>query len=376
MIFHDVRLYDRQGLWNIQVRNGKIIHVYEGNVHAPEEKSHAELEGALALPGFINAHDHLDFNLFPQLGKGLYQNYCEWGPRIQVENKDLVSQVQQVPHETRVQWGLYKNLLNGFTAVANHGPRLKIAQPLIHVFQEFQSLHSPGFEKNWKLKILNPFKAGKPVIIHAGEGTDKTASAELDALSRCNYLKRKIIIIHGVAMNARQAASFSGLAWCPASNFFLFGKTADIKTLKEKIKIAFGTDSTLTAPWNAWEHFRTALDTGMASEAELLAMLGMNAAGIFGLTGMGKIMPGYLADIIFLKKDKPLFEHNPADIQLVVKEGAILVADETLNSGLILSKYSKINYGDTIKYVYGDLNSLVSRIRQFFPAAIFPFTIN
>jgi hypothetical protein len=91
---------------------------------------------------------------------------------------------------------------------------------------------------------------------------------------------------------------------------------------------------------------------------------------------MGKIMPGYLADILFLKKDKPLFEHNPADIQLVVKEGAILVADETLKPGLIQSQYSKISYGDTNKYVYGDLSSLVSQIRQFFPAAIFPFTIN
>src|SRR4051812_44984503 len=66
---------------------------------------------ALVFPGLINSHDHLDFNLFPQLGKRIYQNYTEWGAYIHKQFKQEIANVLQVPPALRIQWGIYKNLL-------------------------------------------------------------------------------------------------------------------------------------------------------------------------------------------------------------------------------------------------------------------------
>ncbi|HEY1482130.1 MAG TPA: methyltransferase domain-containing protein, partial [Candidatus Acidoferrum sp.] len=40
------------------------------------------LQGYLVLPGLVNAHDHLEFALFPRLGRGGYNNFLEWAEDI------------------------------------------------------------------------------------------------------------------------------------------------------------------------------------------------------------------------------------------------------------------------------------------------------
>ena len=34
-----------------------------------------KFHNAIVFPGLINSHEHLDFNLFPQLGNKVYKNY-------------------------------------------------------------------------------------------------------------------------------------------------------------------------------------------------------------------------------------------------------------------------------------------------------------
>src|SRR4029077_2453530 len=140
------------------------------------------------------------------------------------KNKDIINEVLKVPEELRVQWGIYKNLLNGVTTVVNHGIKLKIQNDLITVLQ-FNSLHSPQFEKNWKWKLNDPFRKS-PIVMHIGEGTDANAEKEIQEVIHWNIFKKKIVAVHGVAMKEKQASNFHGLVWCPASNYFLLDKTA------------------------------------------------------------------------------------------------------------------------------------------------------
>src|SRR4029077_6161910 len=113
------------------------------------------------------------------------------------------------------EWGMYKNLIAGVTTVVNHGTRLNIGNPLINIYQESQNLHSVKFEKGWKWKLNNPLLKNKDCVIHTGEGSDKQSSVEIDHLLNFNLLKRNLVGVHGVAMNASQARKFKGLVWCP-----------------------------------------------------------------------------------------------------------------------------------------------------------------
>lgn len=347
------------------------------------------LPGALAFPGMINSHDHLDFNLFPPLGNKVYTNYTEWGRDIHLRNKDQINAVLKVPLALRTAWGIYKNLLNGFTTVVNHGDPLATSDELITVFQECQCLHSVGFEKNWRWKLNRRRTAYQPVVLHVGEGTNPPARREIDRLLRWNLFKKPLIGIHGVAMNERQAAGFRALVWCPASNYFLLERTAPIGRLKEQVPVAFGTDSTLTAGWNGWEQIRLARDEAMATDRELLQMLTETPATVWGMTNRGKIAAGLRADLVVAQPALPaapsigpfhlddLYRLNPGDFLLVLHKGQIRLFDASLLSDLTAqgqstASFSKISIGGKEKYVWGDLPGLMIEIRKLYPEVVFP----
>lgn len=339
---------------------------------------------AIAFPGLINSHDHLDFNLFPQLGNRTYHNYTEWGDYIHQHYKREINEVLNIPLPLRTQWGLYKNLLAGVTTVVNHGEELEINDSPITVIHHCQSLHSVQFEKTWKRRLNNPLKMNVPVVIHTGEGTDPAANEEIDQLINWNLLHRDLIGVHGVAMTPKQASYFKALVWCPESNYFLLGTTASIHWLKEKVPVVFGTDSTLTGNWNIWEHIRLARKTAYLTDNELFADLTHNPANVWGING-GKLEEGNDADIVVARlkytndKLESLYATNPADILLVMHKGQVRLFDESLYSQLNQlpkAHFSKVAINGVYKYVYGDLPGLMNNIRKYDANAQFPVTYN
>ncbi len=343
-----------------------------------EQPGMIQCENAIAFTGLINSHDHLDFNCFPGIGNRIYKNYREWGNDIHLHNKQIIEDVLKIPIELRIQWGIYKNLLNGFTTVVNHGETLPVNDPIIEIYQETSSLHSVGFEKNWRWKLNRNFWKRKQIAIHVGEGTDQIASAEIDQLIRWNIFKQPLIGIHGVAMDPQQAASFKALVWCPASNYFLLDKTADISSLKNETTILFGTDSTLSSVWNAWTQIRTARNTGDLSDQELVESLTINPNVVWKKKNSNGKVGVRNGDWVIAKNKNDnntldaFYALNPEDILLVIIEGKVVLFDESMRSTLGQSGFLPANtfpfqYKHVLKNVKGNLIGIIERMKEYAP---------
>lgn len=380
MILHDVVIYGSEKRQHIYIRQGRIEIISNSRTeldHLPDEPR-LELDGAVVLPGFINSHDHLDFNLFPRLGNHIYPNYTEWARDIHQQDAAVIKEVQKVPLHLRVQWGLYKNLLNGFTTVINHGEQLVTDNNLVTVFQDCYSLHSPAFEKNWLWKLNNPLRNRKPFVMHIGEGTDRLAQLETQKVAKRNYLHRKMIAVHGVAMGVDEASSYAGLVWCPASNFFLLNKTADIALLKGKLPIVFGTDSTLTSSWFSEDHFTKALDTGGVSETELVDMMTKEAATLWDFEDRGIVAEGMKADLTISQSNGGVLASSGSEKLLVMHNGEIGMLSERIKCqfpGTFFDNYERVGIRNKEYLVKAGVKKMVKDILAVYPAAQIPFEL-
>jgi cytosine/adenosine deaminase-related metal-dependent hydrolase len=370
---------------NIAVYGEKIMGI--GPDHAPSSSDPLQIHftDAIAIPGLINSHDHLDFNCFSILGNRKYDHYTEWGKHIHEAHKENIRAVLKIPKKLRSAWGMYKNLLAGVTTVVNHGNHLEIENPLINVLQDTQDLHSVEYEKNWKWKLNNPVHLRKDCVIHAGEGTNKKSADEIDQLIRYNLLRKNLIGVHGVSMNPEQARHFRALIWCPESNKILLDQHARIHALKNNTTIVFGSDSTLTGNWNIWKHVRLARTLQQVTDEELFEMLTVAPAKLWNVNA-GTLQPKKDADMVVLKmKGKSssfieVFNSNPEDILLIMHKGQIRLFDKSLlsqlrNLPLNLFRYEQVNVGGNTKFVEGNLPDLIAEIRKCHPQISLPVDV-
>jgi cytosine/adenosine deaminase-related metal-dependent hydrolase len=204
-------------------------------------------------------------------------------------------------------------------------------------------------------------------------------------LIKTNFFNKSLFTVHGVAMDEQQAKNFKALIWCPASNFFLLNATADIKRLKTKTSILFGTDSTLTADWNLWNHLRLARKTVMMNDSELFNSLTKTPSVAWKQNHIGIISVNKSADMVIAKpiNGKGLdafYSLNPKSIQLVLHRGEIRLFDEEIKDQLIgyhfpVSQFSKINLDGNWKYVYGDMPQLIREVKSYHPQVNFPVIV-
>src|SRR5882724_2136001 len=234
MVIRGVELVGGPGdLRDIVVAGDAIADVVSPGSSAPGTAAAPPLccDGALAFPGLVNSHDHLEFDLHRPLRTRRYQDTASWGADIHARFSEEIAQTEAVPRATRFRWGAFKNLVCGVTAVAHHGASDGDPAPFQLELTQGTSIHSVAFEPRWRLALNHPL-ARAPIVVHLGEGLAAHCHREIDAFRRWNIWRRKVIAVHAIAMTAAQARSFRAVVWCPVSNEFLFGQTAPIADLK------------------------------------------------------------------------------------------------------------------------------------------------
>jgi cytosine/adenosine deaminase-related metal-dependent hydrolase len=294
------------------------------------------LDGCITLPGLINAHDHLELNLFPRLGRGPYSNAALWAEDIYRPEEPPVKQHLLVAKKLRLRWGAIKNLLSGVTTVAHHNafdPVFLEPDFSVRVMRKYGWAHSLHFSPDWETR-LRQTPADTPFVIHAAEGTDEAARNEIGTLAKAGALNRPTVLIHAVGASCSDVGLLShtkaSIVWCPTSNYFMLSRTLSTAVLDSAIPVALGTDSAITSNGDLLDELRVARQTVDADR--LYAMVTSEPARIFNLpTGFGRICHGGPADLMVMRDRghtpaMTLLEEYP---QLVIVRGRIhLVSSE------------------------------------------------
>ncbi len=318
---------------NVYIRGGRVS--FAGD----ESGESLSLSGFLLLPGLINAHDHLEFNLFPKLGAGTYANAKAWASDIHRPFDSPVKEHLSLSKPTRLIWGGLKNLLSGVTTVAHHNP---IEEPLlradfpVNVVREFGWAHSLDFSPD----LAERFQATPenwPFLLHAGEGVDDHAYSEIARLDSLGVLTDRTALVHAIGLDhpglALVKARETGIVWCPSSNLAVYGRTVAPSVLVSGVKIALGTDSAMTAQADLIDEIGVARRTSGLNSAEIYEMVTTRAARLLRLRdGRGEIREGGVADLIAV----PDRGQAPADAlaemapQLVIVSGRIRLIEPQL----------------------------------------------
>jgi len=378
MILKNVHTLDRNNTMvkrSIAVSKGKIDQIFTEDIEALYEL--IEFPNAvIAFPGLINSHDHLALNTHTIHKNRIYSDYIDWA----ADNfEDTIKEINDIPFKLRYEWGILKNVLQGFTTVLQHDLAIKNYKTHIaDVFTDTMTIHSLAFDKKWKLKAMFPTFRKK--IIHLAEGTSDHARHEPKRFLKRSIHPKNTLVVHGIGLTVSDGKKFGGLIWCPNSNTHLYGLTANVGLLKNTIPILFGTDSTISADWNFWKHLKQARHLDYLSDNELFDSMTKTPSKVFNWKHKGSLSEGKIADIIIARKREEDFYNSfyalePEDILLIVKSGKIIFYDASLAENVFQfidnETFEKIDINNHVKYLGFRVKKLTSEIKKHYPSFSF-----
>jgi hypothetical protein len=348
------------------IENGMVLIVGEKikevglNISMPHGTLVVETGGVI-LPGFIDLHNHITWNLFPR-----WRTYKEFGNRYDWQQLPGYGVALNTPHSALGKANLgcemnryaeVKAITEGETSlVGSLGPE-KCIEGMARNLDFYSGFYEAGVPGKEKLrnevfplekdnatvaKINNDLdkKELTAFVVHLSEGkpTDASAAREFKMFVARGFLREGVSIIHGVALKAADLKAMGdnhvGLIWSPHSNIELYGGTADVATaLCKKVKIALAPDWSPTGSSGMLEEltYATTWNAGQPdaifSNKELVRMATQYPAELARLDDkIGTLAAGKYADMIVLKRKEmdaydSIVHANPADVELVMIDG-------------------------------------------------------
>jgi cytosine/adenosine deaminase-related metal-dependent hydrolase len=291
-----------------------------------------DVEGRLVVPALVNAHDHLDFSVFPPLGRPPYRNVYDWADDVAAGTNDAeAQQALAVPEVDRLFLGGLRNLLCGAVAVVHHNPfhRSLVRDDFpVRVLERYQFAHSPGLTPALR-RTYRSTDRRIPWFIHLAEGVDDRCAAEMRALVDANVLRHNTVAVHGVALReedaARLAAAEACVVWCPESNRHLYGATAPVAQLRAAgVRVGLGSDSPASGVRDALSNLAAARREAILSDGELID-LATRGSGEVARLPVGGTAPGSPADLLVVDSIDRLMEGDRRALALVMREGRPLL---------------------------------------------------
>ena len=325
----------------VRIKRGRI----DGIDVAPDRSDEViDLDNSFVFPGLVNAHDHLELNSQPRLKwRDRYANASEWiadfQPRFATDPDLAVNSTDTL--DDRVWVGGLKNLLAGVTTVCHHNPMHRVLRQQfpVRVVERFGFSHSLHVDGNAVASSHHRTPGDWPWMIHAAEGVDDCARAELDTFDRLGCLTPNTVFIHGVAFCQSAAdrviKAGAGLVWCPSSNQFLFEQTADVRAFDDADRLALGSDSRLSGERDLLDEVKAAHATRQLSAEGVVRTVTTGAAQLLKLPSIGRIAVGGPADLTIMRPIETcpfdtLMSASRGDVRLTMIDGKPAVGETNL----------------------------------------------
>lgn len=314
------------------------------------------ITNAYILPGFVDAHNHVAYNVLPKwTPPKLYQNRSQWQgsssyKAFKVPYSDLKDQ-KGLSCEM-VKYGEIKALISGITTIQGTAPNKACFRTLIRNAENQNELGLPSSYIRTFILDITSFKGTvnwavtKSFVVHLSEGVDEKSRREFDVLKQKGLLTGQTAIIHGTAFGEAEfremGAVGANLIWSPQSNFRLYGTTTNIRMAREQgVSVSLGVDWNPTGSDTIFDELRVADQANeeafnsVIPDAEWIRMVTTNPAKALALDDrIGKLASGMKADIAILKAKDPdphlsLMNTFLADVEMVWVGGDLLYANKT-----------------------------------------------
>jgi hypothetical protein len=366
----------------IQINGDRISHIFSAPSSLPGTVPGCpaiDLRDFLIMPGLINAHDHLEFALFPRLANPPHQNYIDWGTDIHNRFPDVIAKHRAVPKALRLWWGGIRNLLCGATTVGHHNPlwpELRREDFPVRVVKEYGWAHSLALGGDLHA-ARSATPQGRAFVVHACEGIDEVARKELLALDRLRLLDASTVLVHGLAIGREGVALIkdrkASLIVCPSSNNFLFGELPDTSLLGAIDNLALGSDSPLTAEGDLLEEIRFAMRScnirpeiayHMVTEAPAAILRLEDAEGSIRVSGTADLIAVRDTDDDAADKLKTL---STVDVELVMLGGRVQLASEMIMNRLptsYLGGLEPLSIDGTIRWLRAPVKELLQKTEE------------